>query len=108
MPENTVVPEVMAPEQQHGGGVVATLPTFDVLLGMLTYSPSLVLLGDDVDDPTLLRESAAVALADSEDWEREAWAGMALDVLTGRTPSVLAGFVGRLAAAITREFEVAA
>ncbi|GHJ97345.1 hypothetical protein SNE510_68640 [Streptomyces sp. NE5-10] len=108
MPENTVVLEVTAPEQLDSGSAVTTLPAFDVLLGMLTYSPSLVLLGDDVDDPIVLRESAAVALADSQDWEREAWASMALDVLTGRTPSVLATFVGRLSVAITRAFGVTA
>ncbi|MEV7500047.1 hypothetical protein [Streptomyces sp. NPDC093018] len=75
---------------------------------MLTYSPSLLLLGDDVDNPAVLRESAVIALADSQDWEREAWAGMALDVLTGRTPSVLADFVARLGAAVSRTFGVTA
>ncbi|MEU5219041.1 hypothetical protein AB0G79_22970 [Streptomyces sp. NPDC020807] len=81
-------------------------PTYAELLGMLTYSPSLVLLGDDVDDPAVLRESAAIALADSQDWEREAWANMALDVLNGRTPSVLNSFVRRLAAAVALAFGV--
>ncbi|MFI0192177.1 hypothetical protein ACH4PW_32125 [Streptomyces sp. NPDC017082] len=76
---------------------------------MLTYSPSLLLLGDDVDDPAVLRESAAVALAESQDWEREAWAEMAMSVYAGHAPdNVLCGFVARLAAAVTRAFGVTA
>ncbi|MEV3870859.1 hypothetical protein [Streptomyces sp. NPDC049906] len=76
---------------------------------MLTYSPSLLLLGDDVDDPAVLRECATVAFADSQDWEREAWAGMAMNVYGGHAPdNVLCGFVARLAAAVTRTFGVTA
>lgn len=83
--------------------------SFGELLGMLTYSPSLLLLGDDVDNPAVLRESAAIALADSEDWEREAWAAMVMDVYGGHTPgNVLCGFVARLAEAVTRTFGVTA
>lgn len=109
-----MMPGTITERRAEAVTVEATTPTATsdltgaALLGMLTYSPSLVLLGDDVDDPAVLRESAAIAFADSEHWEREAWAQMALDVLTGRTPSMLSDFVTRLHAAVTRTFGVTA
>ncbi|WP_205385073.1 hypothetical protein [Streptomyces actuosus] len=83
--------------------------SFGELLGLLTYSPALLLLGDEVDDPAALRAAARTALATAAAWELEAWASMALDVHSGRVPgNVLCSFVARLGAAITRTFGVTA